>query len=167
MIVEPQTRVAVPADADEIALAHRDSIRSLGPAYYAPHVVDAWQDGLTGRVYLDAMARGETFFIATGEVDGATRVLGFSSDYRIEGTTHGTSVYVRGVAARRGIGSRLLAMAEAHARGAGAACVVIEASLAGVDFYRANGYIEVGRGDTQLMSGHTIACVFMRKDLAR
>jgi hypothetical protein len=35
-----------------------------------------------------------------------------------------------------------------------------------LEFYRANGYFEVGRGTTRLMSGYPIACIFMRKELA-
>ena len=107
------------------------------------------------------------FFIATGHIDDTAVVLGFASDYPIEGTRYGTSVYVRGAAARRGIGSRLLALAEAEAVSRGATSLHIDASLAGVEFYRANGFIEVGRGDTHLQSGRPIACVFMRKDVGR
>lgn len=162
-----ETRRALPADADAIAEAHRDSIRTLGPAFYPRPVVDDWQTGLTGDVYRNAMQGGEVFFIARGEVDGAAVVLGFASDYAIEGTQHGTSVYIRGIAARRGIGSTLLRLAEAHAVESGATSIRVEASLAGVEFYRANGFIETGRGQTRLMSGRPIACVFMRKDLAR
>lgn len=164
-IAEVETRRAHPSDVDDMALAHRDSIRSIGPAFYPPNVVHDWEEGLTGDVYLEAMKAGEVFFIATGKVDGTALVLGFASDYRLEGTTHGTSVYVRGIAARRGIGSTLFGLAEAHAVAQGATRIHVEASLAGVKFYRANGFTEVGRGETRLMSGRPIACVFMRKDL--
>jgi putative acetyltransferase len=160
-----ETRRAHPSDADAIAVAHRDSIRSLGAAFYPANVIDAWQEGIERDLYLRAMERGEVFFIAEARVEGAAGVLGFASDYAIEGTRHGTSVYVRGSAARRGIGSALLQLAEAHAIEGGATSIDIEASLAGLEFYKANGYTEVGRGETHLMSGWPIACVFMRKDL--
>jgi putative acetyltransferase len=160
-----EARLAQPSDADDIALAHRDSIRSIGPNFYPPDVVDDWQDGLIGDVYRRAMERGEVVFIATENVDGKVLVLGFATDYRIEGSRHGTSVYVRGIASRRGIGSVLLGLAEAHAIAAGATRIEVEASLAGVEFYSVNGFTEVGRGETNLMSGRPIACVFMRKDV--
>lgn len=161
-----EIRRADPSDVEAIALAHRDSIQSIGPAYYPPEIVAVWQEAIDGRLYLTAMDGGEVFFLAVGDLDGQRAVLGFASDYRIEGTKHGASVYVRGRAARRGIGSALLAKAEAHAIANGATSIEIEASFAGVTFYEANGFIEVGRGETQLTTGRSMACVFMRKDLA-
>ena len=164
-IADLETRPAQPFDADGIALAHRDSIQSIGPAFYPPNVVEDWSEGLTGDLYLKAMDRGEVFFVAIGTIAGAHLVLGFATDYWIDGLMHGTSVYVRGAAARCGIGSQLLALAEGHAVANGAAEIHVEASLAGVEFYRANGFIETGPGETRLTSGRPIACVFMRKSL--
>jgi GNAT superfamily N-acetyltransferase len=160
-----EIRRAHRSDAEQIALAHRDSILSVGGRFYPQQIVDDWQEGVAAELYLEAMNGGEVFFIATGQVDGRSLVLGFASDYRIEGTTHGTSVYVRGLASRRGIGSALLRRAEAHAADTGATRIQIEASLAGAAFYAANGFTEIGRGETRLRSGRPIACVFMRKDL--
>lgn len=164
-IAELEIRRAERSDVDAMAQAHRDSIQSIGPAFYLQGDVDAWQAGVTGGMYLEAMAGGEVFFVATGKVDGVGLVLGFASDYRLEGAAHGTSVYVRGMAARRGVGTALLRRAEEHAAANGAGSIRIEASLAGAEFYKANGYTEIGRGMIRLKSGHAIACVFMRKKL--
>lgn len=163
MTPEFKTRRAHPSDADAIAAAHHDSIRSIGPSFYPPHVVDDWEQGITGDLYVKAMEGGEVFFIAVGEIDGEAAVLGFATDYCIDGSQHGTSVYVRGIAARQGIGSALFKLAEREATARGATSIQVEASLAGVEFYQANGFEEVGRGETRLMSGRPIACVFMRK----
>lgn len=111
------------------------------------------------------MARGEVFFIAVGEPGGKPEVLGFSS-HRIDEDAHGTAVYVTGKAARLGLGSALFRAAEASAIAAGATSLDIDASLAAVEFYKANGFEEVGRGEHPLSSGRTMACVFMRKKLA-
>jgi GNAT superfamily N-acetyltransferase len=160
-----EIRRADPSDVDEIALAHRDSIQSIGPAFYSPDVVADWQEAITGELYLKAMEAGEVFFIAVGDADGRRAVLGFASDYCVEGAKHGTSVYVRGRWARRGVGTALLARAEGHAVSNGATSIEIEASLAGVAFYKANGFVEVGRGETCLTTGRSMECVFMRKGL--
>jgi ribosomal protein S18 acetylase RimI-like enzyme len=111
------------------------------------------------------MNRGEIFFIATGAVAGQLMILGFSSDYVIRGTTHGTSAYVHPVAARRRVASRLLAMAESFARGRGATAVQIEASLGAVEFYQCHGFVETACGDVALPSGFQMPCVFLRQEL--
>jgi GNAT superfamily N-acetyltransferase len=161
-----EIRRAEPSDVNEIALAHRDSIQSMGPSYYPEEIVGYWQEAIDGQLYLEAMNGGEVFFIAVGDIDGRRAVLGFASDYCIEGQRHGSSVYVRGRSARQGIGSALLARAEAHALETGATSIEIEASLAGVAFYKANGFVEIGRGEAHLTTGRSMECVFMRKDLA-
>jgi GNAT superfamily N-acetyltransferase len=160
--VSPFTiREATPLDLAVLADAHRDSIQTLGPSFYPPQAVADWQAGITPDLYLNAMRAGEVFFLAVQ--DGL--VLGFSSDYAIDGTIHGASVYVRGSAARQGVGSALLLHAEVHAIAAGATCIEVDASLAAVDFYAVNGFTELGRGDTVLTTGRSIATVFMRKTL--
>ncbi len=166
MALAPVIRRAERSDAHEIALAHRDSIQSIGPSYYPEEIVAHWQEAIEDQLYLKAMDGGEVFLVAVGDVDGRRAVLGFASDYCIEGPKHGTSVYVRGRSARQGIGTALLAKAEAHAIANGATSFEIEASLAGVAFYEANGYTEVRRGETRLTTGRSMECVFMRKVLA-
>ena len=161
-----EIRQAHPGDAAAIASAHLDSIRSIGPAFYRPDLVEAWAAGLTSDVYVRAMEGGEAFFIAVGDIDGEPAVLGFST-HRVDDDRDHTAVYVRGAAARRGIGTALFRSAEAHALEHGAASIQIEASLAGVDFYKANGFEELGPGEATLRSGCSMPCVFMQKRLAR
>jgi putative acetyltransferase len=108
------------------------------------------------------MARGEVFFIAIDQRDGQPQVLGFSS-HRVDDGEHRTAVYVRGTAARAGVGSALFRMAEAAAIAAGATSIHVDASLTAVEFYKANGFEETGRGEHRLWSGRAMACVFMRK----
>jgi GNAT superfamily N-acetyltransferase len=126
--------------------------------------VEAWGAGLTPDIYIKAMEAGEAFFVATGNLDGRTVVLGFAT-HRVDDDQDAASVYVRGVAARRGIGTALLQLAEDHARTHGANTIQIQASLAGVAFYKANGFEELGRGKAVLTSGRLMPCVFMRKTL--
>lgn len=163
---EVRTRRANTKDAEAIARAHVDSIGSIGPRFYSPEIVDAWSTGLTPDVYVQAMEGGEAFFIATGELDGEIAVLGFAT-HRGDDDQDGASVYVRGRAVRRGIGTALLQLAVEHARANGATTIHIQASLAGVEFYKANGFEELGRGEAQLMSGRAMPCVFMRKTLVK
>jgi GNAT superfamily N-acetyltransferase len=110
------------------------------------------------------MKGGEVFLIATRLIDGEPAVLGFST-HRVDDAQDGVSVYVRGEAARQGIGTALLRLADEHALARGATSIEIQASLPGVAFYKANGFVEYDRGEVQLMSGQSMPCVLMRKFL--
>jgi putative acetyltransferase len=163
--VDLEIRRAGPDDVTAITEAHRDSIYSIGSRYYEPALVAAWAGGVRPEIYLRAMARGEVFFIALDRRDESRPVLGFSS-HRIDDGIHGTAVYVRGAAARHGVGTVLFQAAEASAAAAGATTIEIASSLAAVHFWAANGFEETGRGEQQLRSGSVMPCVFMRKTLA-
>ena len=166
-VQDVEFRRATTSDVDAIADAHRDSILQLGSDYYELAVVNEWAAVVSRGMYLDAMDRGEVFFIASGAVAGHDIVLGFSSDYVISGTVHGTSAYVRSMAARRRVGSRLLTLSESFGRSRGATAIQIEASLGAVEFYKRHGFTETGRGDVALPSGFRMPCIFMRKELTR
>ena len=146
-----------------MAAAHLDSIRSIGARYYPPDVVNDWAARVAGALYRDAMARGEVFFIAVVE-SGGPEVLGFSS-YGLDGDKHHAGVYVRGSASRVGVGTALLRAAEEAAIAAGAGSIQLDSSLAAVEFYKANGFEETGRGRHRLWSGRAMDCVFMRKTI--
>jgi putative acetyltransferase len=159
-------RRATEEDAAAIALAHVDSIRSLGEHFYTPDIVEAWGEGLTSSLYQEAMRGGEAFFIAVGQLEGQQVVLGFAT-HRVDDAQDGVSVYVRGGVARKGIGTALLRLAEEHARAHHATTIQIQASLPGVEFYKANGFEELERGEAVLRSGKSMPCVLMRKQLSR
>jgi putative acetyltransferase len=161
-----EVRRAGQTDADEIAAAHLDSIRSIGARHYDAAIVNDWGAKVKGDLYTTAMARGAAFYIAVAKVGNVAEVLGFSS-HRIDEGEHRTAVYVRGTAARRGVGSALFRRAEAAAIAAGAASINVAASLAAVDFYKANGFEPIGAGEHRLWSGRSMPCVFMRKKLAK
>ena len=156
---------ATAEDAGAIAAAHIDSIESIGPLFYGADVVHAWHAAIEPSIYVNAIAAGEKFFVARVSQEGRREVLGFSSHHADHGR-HGVGVYVRGIAARRGIGSALLRAAESSAVAAGATNLHLDSSLAAVEFYKANGFVETGRGEHALRVGRTMACVFMQKNLS-
>jgi len=160
-----EMRRATPDDTPAMALAHVDSIRSLGPAFYAADLVDGWAAAVSPDMYVRAMAAGEVFFIAVAPLDGHSGVLGFSSHVPAGGDDR-ASVYVRGSAARQGVGSALWRLAEAHAREQGARAITLEASLPGIGFYRTHGFVEIEPCEVRLRSGVSVPCVLMRKELA-
>ena len=160
-----EIRRATPADAEAIAAAHLDSIRSIGPRHYDKAVVNDWAAKVKPDLYATAMANGETFYIALRRSEAKPEVIGFSS-HRVEQGEHRTAIYVRGSAARAGAGSALFRAAEAEAIAAGARSIHVAASLAAVEFYRANGFEAIADGEHRLWPGRSMPCVFMRKELA-
>jgi putative acetyltransferase len=158
---EARLRAAGRDDVDQIASVHRESILTIGPGAYSTEIVEEWGAPRSGDPYAAAMERGEQFFIASL----ADEVVGFSS-YRVEDGTHRTAVYVAARATRRSVGTALFRAAELAAIANGAPELHVSASLLAVDFYRANGFEEVGRGEHRLHSGRPMPCVFMKKRLS-
>ncbi len=156
-------RPAEESDANAIAEAHVDSIRTLGPSAYDADIVEAWGAPRSGERYVSAMRQGEAFFVAVPAAENGS-VLGFSS-HRVESGIHRTAIYVRGAAARQGIGSRLLQRAIDVALSKGAEEVHVAASLVAVPFYLQNGFVEREAGIHRLQNGPEMACVHMKKSL--
>jgi GNAT superfamily N-acetyltransferase len=159
-----ETRLATTADADGIAAAHLDSIRSIGARFYSPEIVADWIAPINGDRYLKMIESGEAFYITVGMVNGKHEVLGFAS-HRVANGKHRTAIYIRGVATRSGIGSTLFKLAEGRAIAQGAKSIHVDSSLAAVEFYKKNGFETVGPGTFQLRSGRAMECVFMQKIL--
>ena len=158
-------RDAVPGDAPAKEDVRAESVRTLGPAAYTPEQVAAWAASTRSVEECAAWIAGRpgatTLAVAP---DG--RVLGWS-DHTLDTTTHThrIGVYVRGSAARLGVGRALFQAAEHKARGAGAVEVRCDASLVAAPFYRAMGMHEVGRGVHTFRDGTALPCVFMGKRL--
>lgn len=157
-------RAAALEDADQIAAAHVDSICSLGAKVYGPNVISVWGAPRDSERYRRAMEGGEHFFVAVNSRGTPERVLGFSS-YRVEYGKHRTAIYVRGDAARIGVGTALFGAAEAAAREHGAEEIHVTASLAAVKFYKDHGFEQLATGQHRLRTGDLMDCVFMRKQL--
>jgi GNAT superfamily N-acetyltransferase len=67
--------------------------------------------------------------------------------------------------ARRGIGGVILETCEAAAKEAGFRRLEMGATLTGVPFYRAKGYLELDEADVPLGDGFTLRIVRMAKDI--
>ncbi|MEM6991615.1 MAG: GNAT family N-acetyltransferase [Myxococcota bacterium] len=158
---EIEVRLATAADAMGIAEAHMDSIATLGAVFYGPEIVQDWGRPRGGERYVEAMARGETFFVAVERAPEAL-VVGFAS-HRVSGGAHRTAVYVAGRAARRGVGTALFERAQTVAAQQGADAIEVDASLAAVEFYRSLGFEVVSTGQHRIRSGAMMDCAFMRK----
>lgn len=151
------------ADALAIAHVHHGAVHGLAAAHYPPELLEQWarpvERARAERMFSEAAAEGAVQLVA--ELEGA--IVGFANVVPAAGEI--AACYVAPAAARRGVGSRLLAEMEAIARRAGGTHLALRASLNATDFYRAHGYIETGRGEHRLAGGAPMAAVFMRKTL--
>ncbi len=154
-------RRALISDAAGIAEVHADSVRTLGSVAYAADIVAVWGAPRGAERYETAMRNGQAFFVAESP-PGC--LVGFSSNGH-EKDGHHTAVYVRGEAARQGVGRALFAAAEAAARANGAREIVIESALGAVPFWTAMGFASEGEAEHRLRSGRAMRCVRMRKVL--
>src|SRR5215510_13199374 len=108
-------------------------------------IIAEWGEPRDGERYRAAMRNGEQFFVAIRSTD----VLGFAS-YRLDEGKHRTAVYVRGAAARQGVGAALFRAAESIARRCGAIDIHVDASLVAVCFYERQGFERLGLGSHRL-----------------
>lgn len=95
-----------------------------------------WLDGRTPEVYLDAINKGNLW---VAEREG---VVGF---VEVDGNEV-SKMFVAGPCAGQGIGEHLLHIALAHIAASGARVAYLESTLTAVEFYKRNGFREVGSG---------------------
>jgi len=158
-------REATRLDAEGIARVHVASIRTVGAKFYSQEIVEIWSAPRDGSRYMDAMLRGEVFFVAcVSGLEIENQIVGFSS-HRVENEKHRIAVYVDGTAIRHGVGKALFSAAEAIAWQRDASEIHVTASLAAVDFYKSLGFAEIAVGE-HTMGNLKMACVFMKKDLS-
>ena len=127
-------RSANPTDADELLAIRRDAITALAEEY-GRVAAERWATA----AHPDRAARA----IGTNSVwvtECGSTVVGWVevSDATIE------SLYVSSAAARRGVGSSLLAHAERQIRATGASVAYLDASPNAEPFYARRGYERVG-----------------------
>lgn len=144
-------RRARASDAAALARVMRASIRGLARAAYGPRQIAAWSS-LPPLYHAWAMsAGGETVLVA----ERRGRILGYAA---LRGGEV-TALFVRPAAARRGVGSSLLARVESGARRRGVARLVLCASRNAVPFYRARGYSGSRPVRVPLPGGASLAAV--------
>jgi putative acetyltransferase len=102
---------------------------------------------------------GETVFVA----ERAGRLLGYAA---LRGGEV-TALFVRPAAARRGLGSRLLARVEREARRRGRSTLTVRASRNAALFYRARGYSGARAIRVPLPGGAAIAARRLARRIAR
>ncbi len=172
-------RRATLADVPAIRSLIATSARILGASDYTGEQIEAALLGVWG---VDTeIIRDETYFV--GEVDNelvlcggwsrrATLFGGDAYDRResrlLDSRTEAARIrafFVHPGWARRGLGSRLLALCEREARAAGFVVAELVATLPGERLYARHGYVATGRRRDTLPGSVSIDSVPMRKTL--
>jgi len=150
-------RAGTPADGPALRDLHEAPIRAYGISAYSAEEVESWVGVLEPHRYGEAMTKdGEVFLLAVAG-DGA--LAGFCS-YKADEVI---GLYVAPDRGRQGIGSMLLAAAEAAIAAAGHERIRIGASLSGRAFYEAKGYRVVAERVWKSRGGLDMAALDMEK----
>lgn len=179
-------RSANAADVSALTELIDDSVRGLQAADYTPKQIELALRSVYG-VDTQLIADG-TYFAAEAALDGApgpTRVQiigcgGWSKRRTLFGGDQWSArqddlldpsrdaakiraFFVHPDWARRGIGTMILDACEAAAKAAGFKRLEMGATLSGVPFYRAKGYVEIENVDVPLGEGEVLPIVRMAK----
>jgi putative acetyltransferase len=150
------------ADAPRFLEIHHAAIRGIAAKDYPPSVVEAWARPITEEVIERFLENRDHEIRLMAELNGQPVGIGAivisNSELR--------ACYVSPSAARRGVGSAIVAELERIAREHHLAHLQLESSTTAEPFYAALGYRVEGRREFFLAPGVSMAAVQMRKDFA-
>ncbi len=169
-------RTAQPADRDQLVALQNRSLRVLGGRFYSRAAIESFIRHVgTMDAYL--LADG-TYFVA--EIDGVMAGCGGWTLRRPGYARHDLAatdlqpgcatvraVYVDPLLARLGVGRGIMGRIEAAIVAAGHDNAVLAATLSGISFYRALGYLPGPRSVFSLPNGERLVCLTMEKRLRR
>jgi N-acetylglutamate synthase-like GNAT family acetyltransferase len=180
-------RKATPADVPRISEVIEASVRGLQANDYTPAQIEGALKSVYG-VDSQLIADG-TYFVAevSGQATEASEIVacgGWSKRKTLYGGDQFSgredslldppcdaakirAFFVHPNWARRGIGSQILEACENAAIGAGFRRLEMGATLSGVAFYRARGYVEVENQSAPLANGETLPIVKMAKPVGK
>jgi GNAT superfamily N-acetyltransferase len=175
----PPQRPAVPADADEITVLMRASIRDLFPAYYDErqtasaeiHIGTLDMALVKDGTYFVHEADGEIvacggwsrrdrLYTGSGDAEGDARLLDPATE-----PARVRAMFVRRDWTRRGIGRAILEACERAARDEGFTTLALMATLPGEPLYRAYGFREIERVMVTTPDGVQLAGVAMERPI--
>jgi GNAT superfamily N-acetyltransferase len=169
-------RTAQPADREQLVALQTRSLRVLGGRFYSRAEIESFIRHV-GTLDEHLIADG-TYFMA--EIDGALAGCGGWSLRRPGYARHDRAaqdleplrakvrgVYVDPLLARLGVGRRIMSGIEAAIVAAGHDSAVLAATLSGISFYRALGYLPGAPSVFTLPDGERFRCLGMEKSLRR
>ena len=153
-----------PEHAGAFLEVHHAAVRGLAAKDYPPMVIEAWAPiPVTDDAVERVRANPENEYRLIAEVDGSVVGIGVGAFDKAELR----ACYVAPDVGRRGIGSALVREIERRARKQGLTHLELDSSVTAESFYRNVGFKVIERGEHVLRNGQRMACVKMRKALAR
>ncbi len=150
-----------PEEARRFLEIHHGAVRGIAAKDYPASVVEAWARPITDQVIERFLANRDQEVRLVAEIDGELVGIGAI----VIGNSELRACYVAPNAARRGVGSALVADIERIAREHGLDYLQLESSTTAEPFYSALGYQVESRGELFLSPGVPMAAVKMRKRL--
>ena len=181
--VSVQIRKAVAADVPRLREIIDASVRGLQANDYSPAQIEGALQSVYG---VDSQLIADGTYLVAEDVSQADPVIvacgGWSQrktlyggdqfagreDSRLDPSRDAAKIrafFVHPKYARQGIGSMILQACEAAARAAGFTRLEMGATLSGVAFYKAKGYIEIENQAAPLGNGESLPIVKMTKEL--
>jgi putative acetyltransferase len=151
-----------PEDARRFLEIHHAAVRGLAARDYPASVVDVWARPITDEAIARFLANRDREVRLIAEIDGEPVGIGAIVVHQSELR----ACYVAPDAARRGVGSAIVAKIEDIAREHGLDHLELESSITAEPFYAALGYEVESRGELFLSPDVPMAAVTMRKRLA-
>lgn len=154
-------------DALGIGQAHHASVTKINVKDYSPEQIEAWTKRIGDPDSLGQTRQkilGELVWVA--ELDG--KIEGFAhmrTPLELAPAAYLHALYLTPSATGRGLGRRLVNLAELEARRRGHPRMQLHASKTAVGFYAALGYLQAGPPQLHDVQGIGLECLPMSKDL--
>jgi len=148
-------------DARRFLEIHHAAVRGIAANDYPPSVVDAWAQPITDQLIERFLANRDREVRLIAEIDGEPVGIGAI----VVGHSELRACYVAPNAARRGVGSALVAEIERIAREHGLDHLQLQSSVTAEPFYAALGYTVESRGELFIAPGVPMAAIRMCKRL--
>jgi GNAT superfamily N-acetyltransferase len=175
-VTEYELRRATLDDVPELLALHLTALRSLSHGYYSTELIESFIEHVPtldtqlirhGR-YFVACTQGRLIACGGWSADppGYKSAINFGADSSVsqgDGAAMIRAMYTDPTWARRGLGRRILRLAELEALGAGHSELRLDALLPGVPLYRACHYEALNQSVGTLPDGQRLAVLHMRK----
>jgi GNAT superfamily N-acetyltransferase len=167
-------RQAGPSEIPAIRAMQGRSMRELGQRFYDADAIGAFlgeigtmDDAVVGEGHYFVAADDRGAILGSGGWSRLRPSYARAADAAPDDAATIRSVFVDPRAARRGIGSAIMAKAEDDAARHGVDTLRLTATLSGVPLYARLGYRAVAPREIRLAGGARFACVAMEKRLGR